>query len=422
MTLIILNILVWLGPFFISLRKGTINTLHPQFITPMFMIYFILNSYVQEQTNWMQEGNRAITVGVVKLLPPLDPISFSFESAYIISLLAGIFFHLGSGVFNKSIYNSINEHTLLNKKDIIYGNKILLFFVTLIISSIVWLPNYYLDTGAFGTFWTYPLALSVFFVPVAVLGINRILFFITLIIALFVASYVLKSKAAFTYIFMPIFFYVIFFNFNFIKFASNKNNFKKFILTLVVFLILISSLFIGNKYGKMDTRLFFRRDYAFEIFAILVESKKLGLINNEKSWIKNEVKQAIPSFILKSKRTTHINPAKRVAIELFPETAISRPNTYWNRHFLFAGYYDFGIFGALVSAFLFGSFFSYTWKVTKEKVFKYNTKWPIFVYLPIPSFGAYFLACGGYAYSILNTLVASIILLIIFYSARFRLS
>ena len=94
MTLIILNILVWLGPFFISLRKGLVNTLHPQFVTPMFMIYFILNSYVQEQTNWMQEGNRAITVGVVKLLPELDPISFSFKSAYIISLLAGIFFHL----------------------------------------------------------------------------------------------------------------------------------------------------------------------------------------------------------------------------------------------------------------------------------------------------------------------------------------
>ena len=422
MTLIILNILVWLGPFFISLRKGKINTFHPQFIMPMFMIYFILNSYVQEQTNWMQEGNRAITVGVVKLLPQLDPISFSFESAYIISLLAGIFFHLGSGVFNKSIYNSTNEHTLLNKKDTIYGNRILLFLVTIIISSIVWLPNYYFDTGAFGTFWTYPLALSVCFIPVAVLGINRILFFITLIIAIFVASYVLKSKAAFTYIFMPIFFYLIFFNFNFNKLFTKKSNFKKFLGIFFIFIILVSSLFIGNKYGKMDTRTLFRRDYAFEIFAILVESKKLGLINNEKSWIKNEVKQAIPSIILKSKRTTHVNPAKRVAIELFPETAFIRPNTYWNRHLLFAGYYDFGIFGALVSAFLFGSFFSYTWKVTKEKVYKYNAKWPIFVYLPIPSFGAYFLACGGYAYSILNTLVASVILLIIFYSARFRLS
>ena len=89
MTLIILNILIWLGPLLFSLRSGRLNTLHPQFILPIFMIFFILNSHIQDQTNWMDEGNRAIIIGIVKLLPGLDPINFSFEKALIVSLLSG---------------------------------------------------------------------------------------------------------------------------------------------------------------------------------------------------------------------------------------------------------------------------------------------------------------------------------------------
>ena len=110
MTFVILNILVWLGPFFLSLRKGKIHTLHPQFMMPIFMIYFILNSYFQDQTNWMDEGSRAIIVGIVKLLPGLNAINFSFDKSLLICALSGIFFHLGSFVFNKPIYNSTKDH------------------------------------------------------------------------------------------------------------------------------------------------------------------------------------------------------------------------------------------------------------------------------------------------------------------------
>ena len=422
MTLIILNVLVWLGPFLLSLRKGTIHTLHPQFILPIYIIYFIINTHIQDVTNWMQEGDRAIIIGIVKLLPGLDSISFSFDEALVLCALSGIFFHLGSRIFNKPIYNSIDEYIYVNKTKVINKNKNLVIIVAIIISSILWLPNYFIPAGQ-GTFWTFPLALSVCFIPVAILGLSRPSFFITLTIALFVANYVLSSKAAFGFIILLMLFYFTFFHFNFLKVFVYKSYLKTCAIFILLLSIFFGSLFFGNLYGKLDTRKLFHRDYSFEIFAILVESKKLGLINYEKSWIKNEFFEAFPTIIYKKKTTgQHINPAKRVALELFPDTAIDKPNTYWNRHMLFAGYYDFGIFGSLITAFFYGLFLSYFWKLTKAKVKKYDAKWPIFVYLPLPSFGVYFLGVGNYSYSIINTVIASIILLIIFYSARFRFS
>ena len=46
----------------ISLRNGKINTLHPQFILPFYMVYFILNSAIQDSTNWMNESEKGIII------------------------------------------------------------------------------------------------------------------------------------------------------------------------------------------------------------------------------------------------------------------------------------------------------------------------------------------------------------------------
>jgi len=406
-----------MGPFLFSLRKGKINTLHPQFIIPFYMVYFILNSFIQDSTNWMNEGNRAIIVGLVKLLPELSVYNFSFEKTLFISLISGIFFHIGSLVFNKSIYNSNHEHVFLDKKTIVHGRKKNVILTSVIICSVCWLPYYFLSHLGGGTFWTYSLALSSAFIPVALFSINRFIFFITLLFALLIAT-ILKSKASYVYTFLPIIFYYIFFHFDFLKIFIKKKYLTSAIISFIIFIIIIIFLNIGN----LGAKRLFHRDYAFEIFAILVESKELGLIQSQKSWIKNEVLEIVPSILYKEKFTTHINPAKRVAIELFPETAKDRSGTYWNRHLLFAGYYDFGFIGSLISAFIYGLFFSYLWRVTKQKVKEYNAKWPIFVYLPLPTFGAYFLAVGGLNYGLINMTIASIILYLIFFTARIKLS
>lgn len=420
MLLIIINVIVWLGPFIISLKRGVINSLHPQFILPIFMVYFILNSYFQDLTNWMNEGERGIIIGVVKLISGLDAESFSFDYSLILSALAGIFFHLGSRIFNKPIYKCFNEPTLLNKPLVIRGSKLILLISSIFMSSVVWLPNYFIPNAGHGTFWTFPLALSVCFIPALLFNINKFFGLISLFIAIFVSFFVLKSKAALAFIFLPMIFYYCFFNFNFLKVFFFTKYLKQLLIIIFLFFFFIYSLFLGNLYGNLDIRKILHRDHAFEIFSILVESKRLDLINTKESWTANELLEIVPSKIYKNKSVNHINPAKRVALELFPETASNRPFTYWNRHLLFAGYYDFGVYGIILYSLFFGMVLSFLWRYTKKKVLIYEAKWPIFIYLPLPSFGVYFLSVGGFSYSLINTAITSLILYIIILTSRVR--
>ena len=57
-----------------------------------------------------------IFVGIVQLLPELDPVNFSFDRALLICALSGIFFHLGSSVFNKPIYKALDYRKILVKQ------------------------------------------------------------------------------------------------------------------------------------------------------------------------------------------------------------------------------------------------------------------------------------------------------------------
>jgi len=421
LSLIILNILVWLGPFLLSLRKGYINTLHPQFILPFFMIYFILNSYIQYMTNWMGDSDVGIVIGKLYLLNGLDLYNFSFDKTLAVCVISGIFFHLGVRLFNNSINKSFNEHFDLNVEKIIHGNKKIFLSISLLFSLILWLPNYYIPNTSHGTFWTYPLALSVCFIPTVLFNINKFFFIIILTISIMVGYSVLKSKAGIVYILLPMIFYYIFFSVNFLKSLIYKKYLRNIFL---LFLLLVTTLFViffGNEYGKMNARKLFHRDYSFEILAILIESKDKNLITHTNSWIVNEIVEFVPSILYKKKSTDHINPAKRVAKELFPQTAVNRPNTYWAKHLLFPGYYDFGTWGAILTAFFSGALISFLWRLTKLKVKKYNAKWPIFIYLPLPSFGIYFISVGGFSYGVINFVISSFVLYLIFISSRLRL-
>ena len=127
-----------------------------------------------------------------------------------------------------------------------------LSIVAVIIASVVWLPNYFISNEGSGTFWTYPLALSTAFIPIALFGINRFVFFITLIIAIFVAT-ILKSKASFVYIILPIIFYYIFFYINIYKIFLEKKYFKSLLISFFIVILISISLF-ANYFGSSISR------------------------------------------------------------------------------------------------------------------------------------------------------------------------
>ena len=93
------------------------------------------------------------------------------------------------------------------------------------------------------------------------------------------------------------------------------------------------------------------------------------------------------------------------AAVILPEDYNVIPESYFNRHFLFSGYYDLGLIGILVSSFLGGITYSFFWRLTNKLINYYQETWPIFVYLPIPAISSYFVASGNLGYGFINALI-----------------
>jgi hypothetical protein len=409
--LVIINILFWLGPLLKSIRKGIFNPLHPQFITPFWIIYFILNTMIQNWYPWMGGSAHGIlkTTGKAIIYDP-----YYLIKPLIIVALCAPSYHLGVRLFCGSIVSSASDKEQFNKVSSVVprGQKIPFVLLAFIISGIVWLPNYIIPNAGYGTFWTYPLAMTNAILPFMIFCVNKPIGLLSFgfVIA---SALVMRSKASFLYPVLSIIFYYSFLRFSFRKL-------KSWIMLFVALGLAVLALSFG--FGS-DARRLLHRDYSFETFAALVdktssyfgnaESSLVGESNGPyASWTAVELAEGVPSILYPNKRYT-VNPAKMVSRSFLPEDYKSIPNAYFNRFLLFAGYYDLGIIGACLSALIFGSFYGWFWKKTKQKVFRSGYLWPLFIYLPIPTIGSYFIACGGLTYGLINALVPAGVLWVI---------
>ena len=415
--LLLLVVLVWLGPFLYSLKNRHFNLFHPQFAIPAYISYFTINSMVEKWYQWMIETDPGIIVTTetnLKIHPDY------FIQPLLILLFAGFFYHLGCRILSPSIARPTSM-SLVNfgSKEVVQGgSKIEFIILVLCFSAIAWIPNYLLPNAGLGSFWTYPLALSLSFIPVLLFKVNKYACFISIIFLLIAVSN-LKSKAALVYPFLPISFYYFFF-------VYRQKNFFYLLIPLSFIVFLWTLLSIGG-FDFVLAKLF-HRDYQFDVFAALVHHAPNGHLGNfgsfltgiangpVGSWTLAEFIEGIPT-ILNPYKVETINPAKLVTETFLHPDFLYLPNAYYNRHLLFSGYYDFGIIGAMLSAFFFGLFYSFFWRLTSNTVRKENLLWPIFVYLPIPTISTYFVASGGITYGLINAFVpATCILILVFLS------
>jgi hypothetical protein len=232
----------------------------------------------------------------------------------------------------------------------------------------------------------------------------------------------IASKAAFIFPVLPLIFYYFFFHFK-IKFR---------LLSLFVPILILAFLFSLLSIGGFDFVLakILHRDYAFEVFALLIHYSPNDLLGNlgygfsgtlnspSVSWIWTEIQEGIPSVLNPYKGET-INPAKLVTSSFLPVDYAVIPNAYFNRFLLFAGYHDFGIFGALLQAFFFGLMYGFFYRRMLMRVTSENLTWPLFVYLPIPCIATYFIASGGLTYGLINSIIPALIILFIVYLSKY---
>lgn len=411
----------WLGPFIVSLKSGRFNSLHPQFITPFWISYFVLNTMIQTWFSWMG----GTTFGILRTTDYEMSINRDYLiMPLIIVILSAPFFHFGIRLFTNSIIRSSHEYQIFQNVQSVTTkkNKLFLSLFLIIASATVWMPNYMIPNAGFGTFWTFPLAMTIVILPLMLFKIKPILGFVSLILV-FIGASIMKSKASFVFPILPFLFYYLFTHFK-IK------QFRRW-LSLILALIIITTAF-GLGGFKTDARRLLHRDYAFESFAAIVNKSEnkffgnfeyffTGQVNGEiNSWTLSELEKAIPSIIYPNKKY-NFNPSHKITEIYLPQDYKVLPNAYFNRFFLFSGYYDLGYLGAFLNAFLFGAFYGFIWKKVKIKVFEKKLLWPLFLYMPIPAIASYFVAVGGISYGLINAFIPIIVVYFILFLTRFKI-
>jgi hypothetical protein len=418
--LVFINVLLWLGPLLRSVRKGILNTLHPQFITPLWIVYLILNAMIQNWYSWMGGTEHAILKTTSEALST-NP-QYLIVPLIIVALCAP-FYHFGVRLFCNSIVNSSSDRTQFIKvvQVVPKGQKITFVFLAFIVAGVVWLPNYFIPNADFGTFWTYPLAMTTAILPFMIFCVNKPLGLLSFGFAL-ASALVMRSKASLLYPLLTIAFYYLFFRFTF-------DRLKSWIILFAVMFLAVVALHVG---GFGTARRLLHRDYGFEVFAALVNRPPNSYFGSAEyllsgvndgpyaSWTLEEIKAGIPSILYPNKRFI-VSPSKMVSRHFLPDDYRGMPNAYFAQFLLFAGYYDLGIIGAFISALSFGALYGWFWRKTKRNVLKTRYLWPLFLYLPIPAIATYFVACGGITYGFMNALVPSSVIFAIVLVSRWMM-
>lgn len=410
--LTLIAVAVWIGPLVVSLRHRRLNLLHPQFAIPIWIAYLTANAMVEKWYPWMIEPDP----GIIRTTEANLRI---YADYYLLPLLilaaAGLFFHFGVRTITHSISSNtveISRQKILSSTFISDDERELFLLAILGFSAIAWMPNYFIPNAGLGTFWTYPVAMANVLVPFCLWFISKPWMTVALISTSFTILF-MSSKASLIYPLLPIAFYYFHVRF---QFKSNTSIFIPVFFVALMFTLL--------SLGGFDFVLakILHRDYAFEVFAALIhmapntifgsaEFAVSGLANGPViSWTLAEIVEGIPSALNPFKQET-INPAKLVTAAFLPEDYAVLPFAYFNRFLLFAGYYDFGLIGALLQAFLFGVFYAVLWRKTLLTVEKEGHFWPLIVYAPIPAISSYFVSVGGISYGLIISGMPSLIFL-----------
>ena len=413
---VVLNAVSWLFPVYLTYVKNQyfIPLLSPQTFFPIFIFYQMLNSMMQVWTGWMGETENGILYTSQNAMISND--GYYLEPLMLL-FFAGFFFHLPFIMAKPIVYQ--RERLIDAVKRPV---KISVFSGFIIVSLMVFfiLINYILPNAAFGTFWTYSLAMFSVFVLFPLYRSSKFYFIVALVVVA-IYGFVLKSKAAFLFPFLSFFVYY---------FVSRQ--IKPNITFLVRMLLGLLLIYLLLSLGGFDfsARKIMHRDYAFESFSALVNDCDPVSITCDSedvsSWTLAELGKAVPNIIHPDKANS-FNPSLMVS-EIFLQYDHDRlPDAYFNRFILFSGYYDLGVIGMIMQAFFIGLISNLLWgwivKVSqRNNLFAY-------AYLPAPIYAGYFMSVGAFAYVFASFIIPAIIFIIIFsvltkptYPANFLIS
>jgi hypothetical protein len=379
-----LNLVVWLGPLFLSAWRRTVSLIHPSAYFPIYLIFTVSVAMTEHWFNW---SNRSLTPGIRHETRIYQDLPGFYSIPLLILILVGIAYHAGvhKGC-GRAVAGKIDRIHLMERFRSVRGTRNSLSFVAIILSVICIVPFALLGQES-GFFWTLGLLYAFALIPILMMSQWKLLGYLMWFLGL-PAMFLLDSKGNFIYYVLPL---VLFYQGTLFYKGKKFQPFKILILIGILTIVSLGTKYLTIRRGEYleDLPLIYNiavREYGFEIFAILV--KKISWVGQffKESWIFLELTEIIPSAILPFEK---VRAGVKVAYVFLPYDYNPRWNVGFNRFFVFAAYHDFGLFGAIIFSFFFGWLLGRIYRSALKQTYNKKVLWPLVAWLPVPLYAQY---------------------------------
>lgn len=372
--LLICSIVVWLGPFCISIYNRSIRLLHPEGFFPLCMSYLACVPFIYA----------LFGPPILRTSQAIGSGSYFLARPYFILAIAGVFYHVGIKMSGLSLVPGHQDLLPYERmKSVLNLPAPFLFISSLIVALMVYTGMLFMDPNGYGQgmFWIYALYKSIYVLPILVLNQND-RFGALFLLCIIPLALVTASKAAFIYIAFAL---VLFYQSSIFK--------RTRLVAFVVIFAVISTPFAVARYSKADFQIenvlntdawknsvqkIAHREYAFEAFACVCQYR----LNDEPFYYGEKIVQDLSHII-----PAAFWPNKPIIAKEFPSNYL--PADLWNtaewvgytQHLFTPAYLDFGIPGVCVLMMMVGFAWGIAYKKARNSSRKKNECWPMILYL-----------------------------------------
>jgi hypothetical protein len=410
-----LALFIWIGPLINSLFRNNFSILHPRTLFPIFVVISFTSAVSEKIFGWSGKFDEGFGLRHQMVI---EEVSI-YHYPLLLLIISGFFYMVGSFIATHKVQNSVtyfNQKQSIAKYQTRWPSKSQLLLYSVLLFFALVTPFFLLGQGQ-GNFWTTVLFQTVYYIPALVhlhnKKIGKILF-----ICIIPLAFLTDSKASLVVLFLI---YLITININNYQLISSLRLKNVIYLILGFFILSNGVLFVANMRGEVGDIGFllrvFHREYAFEMFALLVSYKReIVLFNPSISWTLIELKEAVPHAIasiidIEKLRAgwvvlEYTSPEEYEYFLKLPHGHV--PSMY--RFFLFPLYYDFSEYGIIFGSLFFGLFYGYIYSYVFKLAIKMNSK-HILVFLIPFVINSHLIVNGAYGIAIITIFLTISILI-----------
>lgn len=398
-TLVVAVAAIWLGPLLLGIRRRALSLLHPSAVFPLWVV---LSTSVTMTARWIGFHAGLSMPGLRISTRRLADSPYFVLVPLVLVAVAGIAYHWGVYVGCRRIVPTATDRVHLDPTLTTVGYPFgrLIHIPLWLLAVLLPIPFLVFGQGS-GFFWATALVYALGYLPVAAVKQKPVAGWSLLAVCIVLIG-LRGSKGDFIYAVLPI---LLFTQGNFGMGGRIR------LARIVALTSLLTVTVVGTRYavrrrgvdleeGGLAMHVL-RREYGFEVFALLVDRDDPDRVERDGSWLLDELKETLPSGLGLPKR----RPGTLVSREYLPYDYTVLPEAGFSRFFLFPFFHDFGYLGVVLGGFVLGLGLAWPYERLRQEVSRRRELWPLILYLPLPVYGE-LLVNGAFSYAAVHVAMA----------------